>query len=253
MRHFLLLTRHELRVLLIAPSTYVAAVLFLCIMGTIYLLGLENATVVAKTDLPSTLFFQVFWLPVFFIVPMLTMRSIAEERRLGTLEAMMTTPISAGAMVGSKFTAAYIFYITLWALTLCFPLLASFALGSRGDPRLLDWPSLLGGLTFVAVSGALFIAIGIFASAMTRSTLVAGMLSFSLLFVLILSGGILTKLAIIDTAQFAWARESVEYLKTFRHLEDFSRGILDSRPFFFYFTNALLLLGLTALVVESKT
>jgi len=253
MRHFLQLTRHELRVLLIAPSTYVAAVLFLCIMGGIYLLGLEDAARAAKTDLPSTLFFQVFWLPVFFIVPMLTMRSIAEERRLGTLEAMMTTPISAGAMVGAKFTAAYLFYLTLWALTLIFPLLASFALGTRGDPRLLDWPSLLGGLTFVAVSGALFVSIGIFASSMTRSTLVSGMLSFSLLFILILSGGILTKLSLIDTASFQCLNEPLEYLKTFRHLEDFSRGIIDSRPFFFYFSNTLLLLGLTALVVESKT
>ncbi len=253
MRHFLQLTRHELRTLLIAPSTYVATVLFLCIMGAIYLLGLENATIAAKTDLPSTLFFQVFWLPVFFIVPMLTMRSIAEERRLGTLEALMTTPVTSGELVLSKFTAAYCFYVMMWALTLIFPLLATFALGSRGDPRLLDWPSLLGGLAFVAVSGALFIAIGIFASSMTRTTLVAGMLSFSLLFIIILGGGILSKLTLIDAGAFAWLAEPLEYLKTFSHLEDFSRGVLDSRPVFFYFSNTLLLLGLTTLVVESKT
>ena len=184
---------------------------------------------------------------------MLTMRSIAEERRLGTLEALMTTPISSGELVLAKFTAAYCFYVALWALTLAYPLLATFALGTRADPRLLDWPSLLGGLTFVAVSGTLFVSIGIFASSMTRSTLVAGMLSFSLLFIIILSGGILTKLTLIDVGSFEWLNESIEYLKTFRHLEDFSRGVIDSRPFFFYLSNTLLLLGLTTLVVESKT
>jgi len=103
------------------------------------------------------------------------------------------------------------------------------------------------------VSGSLFVAIGIFASSMTRTTLVAGMLSFSLLFIVILSGGLLTRLTFGDGIDLPFFAEALEYLKTFQHQEDFGRGIIDSRPFFFYFTNTLLLLGLTTLIVESKT
>lgn len=253
MMHFLHLLFHEVRLLFIAPATYIAATLFLVLMGIIYLLGIDAVSSGPQENLPSDLFFQLFWIPVFFMVPLLTMKSIAEERRLGTLETLLSTPPGSLQIVLSKFFAAYLLYLLCWALTLCFPLIVYFSLPSaRVDARLLDPASLLGGYSFIAISGTLFIALGLFSSSLTRSTLVAGMLSFSLLFVIILGGRLLLEQPFMEVGWLQWMDDPIDYLHAFRHLDYFSRGVIDTRPFFFYLSNALLLLGITSLVVESK-
>lgn len=253
MRHFFYLLLHEIRMLFITPATYAAAVLFLMIMGGIYLLGLEQVSRGFLDDSPTKGFFQLFWLPVFFMVPLLTMRSIAEERRLGTLETIMTTPVTAMQIVLSKFLAAYLFYMFLWGLTLLFPYLSTTVLsGSQFSSQLMDGAQLRGGYSFVALSGCLYIAIGLFASSLTRSQLVAGMLSFSMLFVLIISGQVLMNMPLLDGFSIPWLADQIDYIRTFKHLEDFSRGVIDTRPFFLYLSTAFLFLGMTTLVVESK-
>ncbi len=253
MRHFLTLFSHELRMLLIAPATYVASVLFLLLMGLIYLLVLNEAGT-RESDLPpSVLFFQVFWVPVFFMVPLLTMRSIAEERRLGTLEALMTTPATAFQIVLSKFLGAYVFYLLLWGMTIAFPYIAAYGLESTADKQsVLEIAPMMGGYLFIALSGLLYIALGIFASSLTRSQLVAGMLCFSLLFIIVISGQLLLRLPVQDFSWMHWLDAPLEYIRSFKHLEDFSRGMVDTRPFVMYLSNAALLLGITTLVVESK-
>lgn len=253
MRHFPCLLAHELRMLFISPSTYVAAFLFLLLMGFVYLLGLDAVAREPSDQLPSELFFQLFWLPVFFMVPLLTMRSIAEERRLGTLETLMTTPASASEIVLSKFLAAYSLYMLLWGMTLGFPLVVRWSVPSAAlEVPLFDIASLAGGFLFIAVSGTLYIALGIFASSLTRTQLVAGMLSFSLLFILIISGRLLTQLPMMEIGWLGWFETSLDYFQTFKHLEDFSRGVIDTRPLVLYLSNSLLLLGITVLVVEAK-
>lgn len=253
MKHFTWLLIHELRMLLLSPANYVAGALFLLLMGSFYWFGLRTFAVEAQEGLPSEHFFQLFWIPVFFIVPLLTMKSIAEERRQGTLETLMTTPVGPAAVVLSKFLGAYLFYLLLWALTLLFPVIAYHTMPeSQIDPRLLDLPSLVGGFSFVAVSGTLYIAIGIFASSLTRTQLVAGMLSFCILFALIIFGRLLLQYPVADMENLSWLGLGSDYLQSFKHLEDFSRGLLDTRPFFLYLSNTLLLLGITTLIVEAK-
>ncbi|MGJ3244226.1 MAG: ABC transporter permease [Opitutales bacterium] len=253
MKHFFILLRHEVRLLLLSPSSYVAAVLFLVLMAVIYWAILQGFTVEAESDLPATFFFRVFWIPVFFVVPLVTMRSIAEERRLGTLETLMTTPASSLAVVLAKFSGAYLFYCLLWSLTLAFPLITRLVAPEVAETgRLLDGATLTGGYLFIAISGILFIAVGIFTSSLTRSQLVAGMLAFALLFLVITGGQLLELLPAADSAWLSWLEAPLTYLQTFQHLEDFSRGIVDTRPFFYYLSLALLLLGLAVLTVEAK-
>ena len=250
MKHFFHLLRYELRALLIAPAMYTAAVLFLILMGWIYWRVLLQFSLEPQDALPSAIFFQLFWLPVFFMVPLLTMRSIAEERRNGTLETLMTTPATAPEIVLSKFMASYLFYCLLWFLTLGFPVVVSASLEDTTiAERLLDVATLAGGYSFVAVSGLLFIAVGIFASSLTRSQLVAGMLSFCILFIIIIGLRELQEEAI---SWLPWFRETIDYMQIFRHLEEFSRGMIDTRPFFFYVSNSALVLGIAVLVVEAK-
>tara|TARA_B100001248_G_scaffold262589_1_gene259715 strand:+ start:11078 stop:11803 length:726 start_codon:yes stop_codon:yes gene_type:complete len=239
--------------LLVAPATYVAAVLFLLLMGFLYLFLLEDFSRVPQDSLPSTAFFSVFWLPVFFMVPLLTMKSIAEERNSGTLETLMTTSASPFEVVLSKFLGAYCFYCFLWGVTISFPLIVHATLpASSIDPRLLDMASWTGGYLFVALSGVLYIALGIFCSSLTRSQLVAGMLSFSLLFMIIIGGRLLAELPLLEISSFQFLNEPIKTLQVFSQLEDFSRGIIDSRPFFLYISSGFLFLGLTSLWVEAK-
>jgi len=252
MRHFPLLLWHELRMLAVSVATYSAAVLFLLLMGLFYFVVLHSFNSEMRADPPSTQYFQIFWIPVFFVVPLLTMKSLAEERRHGTLEALLTTPATTLEIVLAKFFAAYFFYLALWGLTLLFPFIAQFYLHVGGtDSPLVDKAPLIGGFLFVAFSGLLYIAIGIFASSLTRNTLVAGMLTFSMLFVLIISPQLLPNLT-LQTSWLAHIQPAVDYLTPFKHLEDFSRGVVDTRPFFLYASNTLLVLGLTTLVVESR-
>lgn len=250
MKHFFTLLRHEIRALFLAPATYAAAVLFLVLMGWIYWRILLEFSQEPQNELPSGLFFQLFWLPVLFLVPLLTMKSIAEERRHGTLETLMTTPVHAGAVILSKFLAAYFFYCLLWLLTLGFPLLVCLAIDSPlTEAKLLDRGTLTGGYLFIAISGLLFVAVGIFASSLTRSQLVAGMLSFCILFIFIFG---MRQLQEEAYAWLPWVEDMLDYMQIFRHHEEFTRGVIDTRPFFFYISNTALILGISILVVDSK-
>lgn len=254
MKHFLTLFRHELRMLFISPSTYVAGTVFLCMMGGIYWVALQQAAMQkGMVFLPVESFFYLFWIPLFILVPLITMRSFAEERRAGTLGALMTTPTRAFAVVFGKFAAAYFLYIILWALALLFPVLAWYMLKDYcPDPRLLSLSTLQGGAIFVALSGMLYIAIGILMSSLTRSMLVAGLLTSCCLFVLIVVGGLLQMLPLEIYESLAWLQGVSEYLHAFKHLENFYGGLIDSRPFFLFISGTALALGLTTINVESK-
>ena len=103
--------------LLVSPSTYIAAVMFLAFMGFIFAGILAEYTATPQDNSPAVAFFELFWVPVIFIVPLLTMKSISEERRLGTLETLLTTPISTTEVVLGKYGAAYFLYFCLWSAT----------------------------------------------------------------------------------------------------------------------------------------
>lgn len=251
MKHFPAMLRHELRSLFFAPSTYVAGVFFLLLMAVIYHGIVRQYSRDAFTVAPAELFFQAFALPVLFMVPLLTMRAVADERRLRTLETLLSTPVTAAEVVLAKFLAAWVFYCALWLATAAFPILAAFAASQKEVGRvLIDIPAYVGGYLFVCLSGMLFVAVGIFSSSLTRTQLVAGMLCFGILFILLLGPRLVGTQELGPWAQ--WLHEPLHYLDTAEHREDFSRGVIDTRPLLYYLTNALLVLGLSSLVVESK-
>jgi ABC-2 type transport system permease protein len=251
MKHLATLLRHELRSLFYASSTYVAAVLFLLLMAAIYYLLLSQYASDEFTVPPSEMFFQAFWLPVLFMVPLLTMRSLAEERRMHTLEALMSAPVTTMEVILSKFLAAWIFFCLLWLCTLAFPIITYYGTGSSVvKEQLLNWPVYLGGYSYIFLSGLLFIAVGILASSLTRSQLVAGMLSSGILFILLLGPKLVGAQEIGPWAD--WLHDPLQYLDTGQHRDSFVRGVLDTRPFFYYLTNSALVLSIAAMIVESK-
>jgi len=180
------------------------------------------------------------------------MRSIAGERSSGTLDTLMTTPTSFVTVVLSKFSGAYIFYMLLWILTLGFPILTQKLYPQAAESgALLEYAPLAGSFLFLATSGILFISIGIFSSSVTRSQVVAGMLSFTTLFVVIIGGQQVSNIADTSNGLSSLMSATVNYLQIFEHLDDFSRGIIDTRPFFYYTSTGLLLLGLSSLINEA--
>jgi len=249
MRHYFTILSQEIRALLYNPSTYVAAVLFLLVMGFIFTGILDVYSKTPQETPPAVVFFQLFWIPVFFMVPLLTMKSFAEERRLGTLETLLTAPVSTTEVVLGKFSAAYLFYMLLWASTFGFHYILQ--LYAR-DVRYLDTGPLIGGYLFIAVSGLLFIAVGILASAVTRNQAVAGILSFTVLLGLIGGLSYLSELSALNSNLLQPVKTAVESLRIPGHVDDFTHGIIDTRQVFFYLTGSILALIFSILGVEAK-
>jgi len=249
MRHYFTILSHEIRALLYNPSTYIAAVLFLLVMGFIFVGILSDYSKAPQETPPAAVFFQAFFIPVLFMVPLLTMKSFAEERRLGTLETLLTAPVSTAEVVLGKFTAAYLFYVLLWASTFGFHYILQ--LYAR-DTRYLDSGPLIGGYLFIAVSGLLFIAVGILASAVTRNQAVAGILSFTILLGLIVGLSYVSELPVLNTEVLSPFKSAVEALRIPGHVEDFTHGIVDTRQVIFYLTGSTLALIFSILGVEAK-
>ena len=242
MRNFFSFIFHELRVLFLSPASCVATVLFLAIMVLFYLLILKNFSQAPQKSLTTIEFFKVFWLPLFFIIPLLTIKTIVEERISGTLGSLMTTSKSSFSVVFSKFFAAYLLYLILWELTLGFPftlhqyLLADDSLNSI----LLCSASIFGGYLFIAVSSTFYIALSIFSISFTRSQLIAGTVTFNVPFLFLFGTCLLLELSFLDLPWLSTTNLTIiDYFQKFEHLEDFSRGIADSRPLFFYIRSAL--------------
>ena len=249
MRHFFTIFGHELRMLFVNGSTYLAAVVFLFVTGFVFTFLLEVYSEAAQETSPAHDFFRLFLLAVFIIVPLTTMKCFSEERRLGTLETLLTTPVSTTEVVLGKYSAAYFIYLLLWGSTGgLFYLLHHFA----ADPRLLDRGTLIGGYVFIAVSGLLFVAIGVFASALARNQAVALVLAFALLFILIWGTKLSLGIQLLQLDALRPLRDALDYAQVPQHLDDFSRGIIDTRQLFFYFTGTTLTLILTILGVEAR-
>jgi ABC-2 type transport system permease protein len=251
MKNIGVIYRHEIFLLIISPATYIAGFLFLMLFWYLYTWHILPS--LPSEDLPTTSLFQYFWIPVIFMVPLLTMKTLAEERRLGTLETLLTTPTTTPTIVIGKFWAAYTVYMTLWLLALLYPALSQLEIPyGRTNFNFLEPAPLLGGYLFIAVSGTMHIAAGIFASSLTRSQLVASLLSFGILFIIVLGEYLFfPQIEIPKQMAESW-HHTLDYLSTFRHLEDFSRGILDTRPFILYLTSTAIFLGGAVLIIEQK-
>jgi ABC-2 type transport system permease protein len=249
MRHFFTILGHEIRMQLTNPGTYIAAVLFLFVTGFLFTGILEFYSGQPQETSPTHEFFRSYLLLVFLMVPLMTMKSVSEERRLGTLETLLTTPVTTTEVVLGKFGAVYFLYLLLWGLTGgLFFILHRFAT----DARLLDVGALVGGYMYVAVSGLLFVAIGVFASALARNQAVAAILAMVMLSALIFGVGLVIDVQLLQLPVFRPARAALDYAQMFQHLDDFSRGIIDTRHLFFYGTGTTLTLILTILGVEVR-
>jgi ABC-2 type transport system permease protein len=249
MKHFFTILSHEIRMLLVSPSTYIAGVAFLWLMGFIFTGILEQFSKASQSESPAAVFFTLYWFPVIFMVPLLTMKCLAEERRMGTIETLLTTPVTTAEVVLGKYSAAYLLYLAFWGSTAgLFLILRRFA----GDAHLIDSGPIIGGYLFIAVSGLFFVAVGVFASALSRNQAVAGILCTTILIAVILGGRYLASASWLDRESLAPIKAAVDYAQISRHFDDFTRGVVDTRELLFYVSGTVLTLIFSILSVEAK-
>ena len=229
------LTR-ELRAYFFSPLAWVVSTLFLMVNGFVFWLlvtYLNNPQ--SGIGAPLELFFGqtvFFWLVLLIVAPALTMRLLSEERKTGTIEVLMTAPVSETQVVLGKYFAALAFYLFLWLPTLVYvAIIAQYST--------LDWGPIASGYLGVLGVGALFLAVGMFATSVARNQIVAAILSFALL-MLLFCFGLLENLVNGDTLKKVFG-----YLDLWSHMEEFAKGIVDSRRLVYYLSGVVFFLFLS--------
>ena len=172
MKAFLALVGKEQRALFLSPVAYVVAAVFLVLLGYTF----TTFLFINKVATLLNVFFQTAVL-LLLLVPVLTMRLLAEERRLGTLETLLTAPVTEAAIVGAKFLAAWTLVLAMLAATAVY----AVVLGLHGTP---DWGPIYSGYLGLVLLAAALVAMGLLVSSLTASQLVAAVLSLGVFLLL---------------------------------------------------------------------
>jgi ABC-2 type transport system permease protein len=233
----------ELRAYFFSPLAYVVLFFFLVINGFVFAMIISFLNDPrSPAGRPLDLFFGgtlFFWLLLLFIAPVLTMRLLSEELRSGSIEVLMTAPVTEGQVVAGKYLAALAFYLFLWLPTLAYAGVVAYY-------SEVDWGPILAGYLGILGIGALFLSVGLFASAMTRSQLLAAIITFALL-IFFFSFGLLENLVNNEAV-----REAFGYLNLWSHMDEFAKGIVDTRRLVYYLSGTLFFLFLTSRALEDR-
>lgn len=223
---------------------YVVLIFFLLVMGITFavVIGYLNQGPTQLT--PMEILFSMFWLPALVVVPAITMRLLAEEKRSGTIEILMTAPVRDAEVVLAKWLGAVTLYALMWGATLLYVVtLRRFA----GPAAVLDMGPIWAGYVGVLLIGQFLIAIGLFASSLTRNQVAAALMAFAVIFVLLVAVNWMTFLF-----QGGPINTFFRYISPFEHMRDFARGIVDARAVVFYLTGTVWVLFMTTRAVESR-
>jgi ABC-2 type transport system permease protein len=236
--------KRELFAYFVTPLAYVLVVAFVVWQGLhFYLLvrSFAGAGEAAIDQGPVQAFFggdPFYYLPLIVLCPAITMRLFAEERRSGTIETLLTAPVGTPAVVLSKFLAALVVYITMWAPTLLYVVIMRRA----GE---IDWRVVGTSYVGVVAIGAQYLAIGTMMSAVARSQLVA----------LILSAILVLGLFLLAVGEFVLdagpARDVCAYISIWSQMGELGRGVVDSRRLVFDATLVVVPLFVTTRTVDA--
>lgn len=242
----------ELRGYFVSPVVYVVGAIFLLIFGFLSYLyvvyaGYQAIQIMqmqggqAQLNLNDLVFRNLFASMRFvllIILPILTMRLFAEERKLRTFEFLMTSPIGINEIVAGKFVSVFLVFLSLLGLTSLVPtvlmLFSDF-----------DWNPIWTGYLGMTLLGALFISVGLLASAITENQIVAAFLSFGMLLLIWLVSGLGALLGDTSLGQI------ISYVSFMDHYDRLVRGLIDTKDLVYFFSSLVFMLFLTHRVVES--
>ncbi len=246
------LYKRELGAYFYSPLAYVVLVLILVLMAGFFAFFLAGYTFeynqyqqmisiykqYGVTDIPPPPDFSMsvvgafyFWVTfiLLFLLPMLTMRLLSEEKRAGTMEMVLTYPVSDGAFIVGKYLACVTVLVVALVLTLFFPLYINWI----SEERVISWTQL--GLSYLAcfLVGSAFISLGLFVSSLTRSQVIAAVGSFAILFGFFFLWMLSYQIDSLEGASGILQGPDVvaffKHLSIFGHSENFLSGLLDTR------------------------
>lgn len=243
----------ELRSYFVSPVVYVVGAVFLLVFGVLSYLAVVNAGaqavslmqmqgVAAQLNLNALVFRPTFYsmaLILLLVLPILTMRVFAEERKLRTFELLLTSPIALHEIVVAKFLSVYLVYLGLLALTGTVPLILSVFSS-------FDWNPVLTGYLALALLGALFLSMGVLASSTTENQIIAAFVSFGALILIWLLGAFGSVIG--DTP----LGHAISYLSFIEHYDRLVRGLVEVKDLVYYASGVVLMLFLAHRVVDSQ-
>ncbi len=227
--------KREVQAYFYQPIAYVLIGLFFLVssiyftMGTVY----YNRAAEMNSLLQSIIFLFTF------IIPILTMRILTEERKNGTEVLLVTSPVNITQIVLGKFLASFTVFLVMYASTLIY-LVILYILG--GKPEV---PMLIGGYLAFLLVGAAFISIGVFASSLTENQIVAAIISFVILLLVNLMDAIIS----VTSGIFAKILDAFSLLSRY---SDMNSGILDFTSIIYYLSFTAVFLFLTTRVIDKR-
>ncbi len=257
MKNSLAIAKKELNIYFATPIAYVMFTLFV-VIGSYFFLRLLGAyeqaslmymrfnspEMMNRLNFQDAIFRNLFGnlgVILIFVVPFLTMRLLAEEKRQKTMELLYTTPITPGEIVWGKYLAALAILVCTLALTLLYPALVQLV---AKDQQGVEWRSIFLGYAGLFLLGAAYMALGLFISSLTESQVVAALITFVVLLMTWIIGW--------SAAEAEGAvREFVQYLSSVTHLDSFSRGTIELKDVVYFLSICALGLFATHRAVEA--
>jgi ABC-2 type transport system permease protein len=249
MSNIVAIARKELRSYFASPIAWVILALFAAVFGVffnLFLWGFLRASLGqfgAGQSVNVNLYMirpllQNTSVIVLFVLPMVTMRTYAEEKRSGTIELLLTSPVTDFQIIMGKFLGA----LGLYAAMLLVTLVGVALLFAFGSP---EWRPIASAYLGLLLLGACFISVGLLVSSLTRNQIVAGVATFVVFLTLWIIGWL---------GDFTGPTTSriVSYLSITDHFDDFSKGVLDTKHLVYYLSVITFGLFLTAKAVDSE-
>lgn len=253
MRNYLAILFKELQTLFVSPIAYVVLAVFFGVSGYFFYIILsfyiQQSTMrqfgpsAFPMDVPTMVmesFLGVLSTILLFLLPMVTMGVFAEERKRGTIELLLTSPLTHLQLILGKFSAVFAFL----ALMLVPAILNVFLLTIYSEPKPAAAPYLIGLLGALLLGGSL-LAVGLFISSLTENQIVSAAATFGVFIILWVLD------AAAETSTTFW-NETLRYLSVLNHYQDFTKGILDTQHVVFYLSFVFLGLFLTSVSLDSE-
>jgi ABC-2 type transport system permease protein len=252
MRSVWIIAKKELKIYLYSPIAYVLTAFFLLISGFFFynilawaneqtLRMVQSGYGIDRVNINQMLFepfFNNMTIILMFLLPLLTMRLFADEKKMRTEELLLTSPLRPAAIILGKYLAALAIYALILLLTATYAVFVFI----HGNP---EPAPLLTAYLGLFLLGAVFIAIGLFASALTENQVIAAAISFSaILLIWVISW-------VGESGPGAW-RSILTYLSFFSHFKNMVSGVIDTQDIVYFLSFVFLGLYLTRALFEFR-
>lgn len=225
--------KREFKSYFYSPLAYVVISAFLIISGYLFTTSILFTKMASMQDVFANMVSLMI-----FLVPLLTMGLLTEERKQGIDQLLFTTPLGVTEFVLGKFLAAFSVYTIMIAFTFMYPGILEWL----GTP---DYGSIISAYIGLMLVGGVFISIGLFASSLTESQVIAGLVSFGIL----LSLWLITMLKSVLSGAVVYI---VLKFDLFNYFSDFQKGIIDSNGVIAYLSFTFIFLFLTTRVIDRR-